>query len=161
MNKGISFMESISDNFYYYYYSGVNYFIRFARKWKVVGTCDECHKCLYATDNFYQMKNVPKCSLRLQYCSENCIELSRNKFDYLKNVEFTNIIDEESRQYISMAAFMDTMTFTHKYPWTANEKAPALWNHIQTLKNLYQKSPQDCTPDNIAFLEAVEKYNIA
>ena len=40
------------------------------------------------------------------------------------------------------STFMDTMTFTHKYPWTANEKAPALWNHIQTLKNLYQKSPK-------------------
>ena len=60
MNRDISFMESISDNFYCHYYSGVNYFINLARKWKVVGTCDECHKCLYATDNFYQMKNVPK-----------------------------------------------------------------------------------------------------
>lgn len=161
MYTEISFMDSIGDNFNYYYYSGVNYFINLARKWKVVGCCDECKKYLYATDNFYIMKNVPKCSLRLQFCSEDCIEICRSKFDYLNNVEFTNMFDEESRQHISMSSFMNIMTFTHKYPWTANEKVPALWNHIQTLKKLYQKSPEDCTPENIEFLQNVAKYNVA
>lgn len=161
MNKDISLMESISDNFYYYYYCGINYFITLTRKWKVVGTCDECQKYLYAANNFYQMKNVHQCALRLQFCSENCIESCKSKFDYLNNIEFTNDIDEESRQYISLSSFMDIMTFTHKYPWTANEKTPALWNHIQTLKTLYEKSPEDCTPENIEFLENVKRYNIA
>ena len=55
---------------------------------------------------------------------------------------------------------MDTMTFTHKYPWTANEKAPALESYSNPEK-FVSKIPQDCTPDNLAFLEAVEKYNIA
>ena len=146
--------------FYITYCNCVDYIYSIVKTCKFVGACDECQKYLYANDIFYQMKNIPNCSLRLQYCSEKCIQSSRSKFDYLKNIEFSNIIDEESRQPISLQLFRDTIIFTHKYPWTVNENPPALWNHIQTLKNLYQKSPKDCNLKTIEFLEDVKKYNI-
>ena len=160
MNNNIT--EYFGDNFYYYYYSVVNYFIKIYQKWKVVGGCDYCHKFIYASDIYYQMKSHP-CSLRLQYCNEECLEKSRSKHEYLKNIEFTNELDCSSKKVITDNSLLNIMKFMHKYPWVTemNQNTPALLEHIYTLRKLRDSSSEEFTQQNKQFLDDVEQYNIA
>ena len=87
-----------------------------------VGCCDECKKYLYATDNFYII-NV-KMFIATSVLREDCIEICQINL-IINNVEFTNMFDK-NRGNIYLCQHLWTMTFTHKYPWTANEKAPAM-----------------------------------
>ena len=155
------FTESYSDRFYYYYYTILNKIILVYQRWKVVGSCDECAKYLYGSDFFYQMKDVPICSLRLQYCSKECLQNSRSKYDYLKTIDFTTELNEESRQVIKTSSFMNTISFMRKYPWTLKETPPALLNHIYTLRTMCESCPDECTKENKQFLADVEAYGIA
>ena len=156
-----AYSEAYSETFYYYYYSIINQVIKFYQKWKVVGACDECVKYLYASNIFYQMKGVPRCSLRLQYCGDDCLKIARSKYDYLNTIEFTQDLDEESRQTVSKISFMETRSFMLKYPWTLKEKPPALLDHIYTLRTMYELCPKECTDETKLFLTDVETYGIA
>ena len=160
-NYDESFTESLTNRFYYYYYTILNKIILVYQRWKVVGACDECAKYLYGSDFFYQMKDVPICALRLQYCGDECLKTAQSKYDYLNTIEFTQELDEESRQAISKISFMETMSFMRKYPWTLKEKPPALLNHIYTLRTMCESCPDECTEENKQFLADVEAYGIA
>lgn len=159
VNTMESFKEYYTERFYYYYYTILNKTISIYQRWKIVGCCDECRKYLYASDIYYQMKGVPT-ALRLQYCSEECLQNSRSKYDYLRNINFSKELDK-SQQVIKTSSFMNTAYFMQKYPWTLKETPPAILNHIYTVRTMCESCPDECSKENKQFLADVEAYGIA
>lgn len=128
------------------------------RAWKVVGCCDQCNKYMYANDDFIQMCGMPRVSLRLQFCSQECLTACRRNYEFLKDIEFKRALDTESHEVILQGGFTNFMNFLMKYPDFVNYKAPRL---LKLMINLQDEEELGIISEsNSLLLENARKYKI-
>ena len=140
-------------NIFYQFY--LNYIYNYFKKWHIIGVCDTCKKYLYSHNNYLYLENMDNLSLCLQYCSDECLQKHRNKYNYLNRLNFKyndiNLYDS-----ITQSSFINNLKFIFRYPETANLEAPELLEYIIELRN-----SSNLSKNNDTFLMYVKKYDIA